>query len=45
MNLLLDTHGFLWALFTPGKLSKAAFSEINPNVAKVEDAVYPRHAP
>jgi PIN domain nuclease of toxin-antitoxin system len=28
MNLLLDTHGFLWSLFTPEKLSKAALREI-----------------
>jgi PIN domain nuclease of toxin-antitoxin system len=28
MNLLLDTHGFLWSLFTPGRLSKAAVREI-----------------
>jgi len=25
MNLLLDTHGFLWSLFAPDKLSKAAY--------------------
>jgi len=32
MNLLLDTHGFLWSLFTPGKLSRAAVREIkSPN--------------
>ena len=32
MNLLLDTHGFLWSLFTPDKLSKAALREIkSPN--------------
>jgi PIN domain nuclease of toxin-antitoxin system len=32
MNLLLDTHGFLWSLFTPDKLSKAAVREIkSPN--------------
>jgi len=32
MNLLLDTHGFLWSLFTPDKLSKAAAHEIkSPN--------------
>ena len=32
MNLLLDTHGFLWSLFTPDKLSKAAAREIkSPN--------------
>ena len=24
MNCLLDTHAFLWAAFTPGKLSRAA---------------------
>jgi len=28
MNLLLDTHGFLWSLFTPAKLSKAVIREI-----------------
>lgn len=28
MNLLLDTHGFLWSLFTPEKLSKAALRQI-----------------
>jgi len=28
MNLLLDTHGFLWALFTPEKLSRKAIHEI-----------------
>ena len=28
MNLLLDTHVFLWSLFTPGKLSKAVVREI-----------------
>jgi len=32
MNLLLDTHGFLWSLFTPDKLSKEADREIkSPN--------------
>ena len=32
MNLLLDTHGFLWSLFTPDKLSKTATREIkSPN--------------
>ena len=32
MNLLLDTHGFLWSLFTPDKLSKAVVREIkSPN--------------
>ena len=32
MNLLLDTHVFLWSLFTPGKLSKAVIREIkSPN--------------
>ncbi|MEA2085212.1 MAG: type II toxin-antitoxin system VapC family toxin [Thermodesulfobacteriota bacterium] len=32
MNLLLDTHGFLWSLFTPDKLSKAVAREIkSPN--------------
>ena len=32
MNLLLDTHGFLWSLFTPDKLSKAVIREIkSPN--------------
>jgi len=32
MNLLLDTHGFLWSLFTPDKLSKAVDHEIkSPN--------------
>ena len=32
MNLLLDTHGFLWSLFTLGKLSRAAVREIkSPN--------------
>ena len=32
MNLLLDTHGFLWSLFTPAKLSKAVIREIKtPN--------------
>jgi PIN domain nuclease of toxin-antitoxin system len=28
MNVLLDTHGFLWALFSPQKLSKSARREI-----------------
>lgn len=28
MNLLLDTHGFLWSLFTPGKLSEAVIREM-----------------
>ena len=28
MNLLLDTHGFLWALFSPEKLSRKATREI-----------------
>ena len=28
MNLLLDTHGFLWALFTPEKLTRKAIREI-----------------
>ena len=28
MNLLLDTHGFLWSLFTPAKLSEAVIREI-----------------
>jgi PIN domain nuclease of toxin-antitoxin system len=28
MNLLLDTHGFLWALFAPEKLSRRAFRAI-----------------
>ncbi len=28
MRLLLDTHGFLWSLFTPEKLSKGALREI-----------------
>ena len=28
MNLLLDTRGFLWSLFTPDKLSEAAIHEI-----------------
>lgn len=32
MNLLLDTHGFLWSLFAPDKLSKIAVREIkSPN--------------
>jgi len=32
MNLLLDTHGFLWSLFTPDKLSEAVVREIkSPN--------------
>jgi PIN domain nuclease of toxin-antitoxin system len=32
MNLLLDTQGFLWSLFTPDKLSKASVREIqSPN--------------
>jgi len=32
MNLLLDTHVFLWSLFTPDKLSKALTLEIkSPN--------------
>ena len=32
MNLLLDTHGFLWSLFTPEKLSKTVIHEIkSPN--------------
>jgi PIN domain nuclease of toxin-antitoxin system len=28
MKLLLDTHGFLWSLFTPEKLSRGALREI-----------------
>ena len=28
MNLLLDTHGFLWALFTPEKLTRKAIRGI-----------------
>jgi len=28
MNLLLDTHVFLWSLFTPDKLSEAIIREI-----------------
>ena len=28
MKLLLDTHGFLWSLFNPEKLSKGALREI-----------------
>jgi len=28
MNLLLDSHGFLWSLFSPDKLSKAVYYEI-----------------
>ena len=28
MNLLLDTHAFLWSLFTPDKLSNAVLREI-----------------
>lgn len=28
MNLLLDTDGFLWSLFTPAKLSEAVIREI-----------------
>ena len=28
MNVLLDTHAFLWSLFTPEKLSKAAIRAI-----------------
>jgi len=32
MNLLLDTHGFLWSLFATDKLSKAVVREIkSPN--------------
>ena len=32
MNILLDTHVFLWSLFTPDKLSKAVIREIkSPN--------------
>ena len=32
MNILLDTHIFLWSLFTPDKLSKAVIREIkSPN--------------
>ena len=32
MNLLLDTHVFLWSLFAPNKLSKAVVREIKaPN--------------
>ena len=32
MNILLDTHMFLWSLFTPDKLSKAVIREIkSPN--------------
>jgi PIN domain nuclease of toxin-antitoxin system len=32
MNLLLDTHVFLWSLFTPDKLSKAVIREVtSPN--------------
>ncbi len=28
MNLLLDTHGFLWSLFSPDKLSRTSAREI-----------------
>ena len=28
MNILLDTHVFLWSLFTPDKLSKAVIRDI-----------------
>ncbi len=28
MNLLLDTHAFLWSLFSPEKLSHAAIREM-----------------
>ena len=32
MNLLLDTHGFLWSLFSPDKFNKAVIHEIkSPN--------------
>ena len=32
MNILLDTHVFLWSLFTPDKLSNAVIREIkSPN--------------
>ena len=32
MNILLNTHVFLWSLFTPDKLSKAVIREIkSPN--------------
>lgn len=32
MNILLDTHVFLWSLFTTGKLSKAVIREVkSPN--------------
>lgn len=32
MNILLDTHVFLWSLFAPDKLSKAVIREIkSPN--------------
>ena len=32
MNILLDTHVFLWSLFTPEKLSKAVIRDIkSPN--------------
>ena len=32
MNILLDTHVFLWSLFTPDQLSKAVLPEIkSPN--------------
>ena len=39
MNLLLDTHGFLWSLFTPEKLSKGALRQIQSPVNDVAVSV------
>ncbi len=42
MNLLLDTHALLWALFDPGRLSKAAHAAIgDPTHAVFVSAVSP----
>lgn len=42
MNLLLDTHAFLWSLFAPEKLSKGAIREIKSpkNEAAVSVAAF-----
>ncbi|MFP3912182.1 MAG: type II toxin-antitoxin system VapC family toxin [Desulfobacteraceae bacterium] len=42
MKLLLDTHGFLWSLFSPEKLSQRARSEITSpeNEASVSVATF-----
>lgn len=39
MNLLLDTHAFLWSLFTPEKLSKGARREIKSSDSAVAVSV------